>query len=235
MKILFDNKIIGSTITSTNENASYPAQNLCHIFDRVKYKATNINDVITVVFDENITADSFWFSYSNATAMEIKVYNNTSTLLETITADCTDSTGAEYFTSHSDVRTLVITASCAATADLQIGSFGCGVAETMPNPNALFATALESGSSASASAEGQVAYQYIEPRKSYAFIFDGVSRSEYHDIVQKFIDVDGGHIWADITESAHDVYQPLYCISSSIKSPSRDDAVSFQLSITEAR
>lgn len=235
MKVLFNNLVKDATITALSENANYPAENLASQFLKLKYKSTGIDDTITVTFDDSVTADCFFYSYTNATSMTIKLYSSGSVLLDTITVDCTYSSGSEYFTSQNSVRWFTIEAACPATEDLYIGGIGFGVSTDFPYPTANFAKQIIDNSESDTSTDGQVANQYIEPLTSYTMSFYGVERSEYHSIFSLFKSVGSGHIWIDIAESNHAVYQPLYCITKTLENPSRDETISFKCTFMEAR
>jgi hypothetical protein len=234
MKILFENKAVGSTITSDNENANYPAQNLDHVFQRVKYKSNTFEDEIVLMLDEDASVNSFWYGFSNATDMTVKLYSSSSVLLDTITVDCTETSGAEFFTAQT-IRWIEIVVSCEVTEDLYIGGVAIGLSKDVPAPLATFEKSTESSSSKGRSAEGQVSFQYTEPLLKFNLNFDAVGRSEYWEFFQDMYEVDGGHIWIDITPDSHDVYPPIYCTTETIQSPARDDSVSYRVTFTEAR
>lgn len=235
MKVLFYNNVKDATITALDANANYPASNIKSQFLKLKYKANGISDTLTFMLPDTISANCFFYSYSNASSMTLKVYSASSTLLETISVDCTYQSGSAFFTLHTNARWFTIQASCPATEDLYIGGVGFGNAITFPYPSASFAKYLINKSEADSSDDGQISVAYIRPLESYSLSFYGVPRSEYHDIIEEFKSVGIGHIWIDISEENHSVYQPLYCTSKMIESPSRDETISFKITILEAR
>lgn len=237
MKIIFNNEIKNSTITAAAPNANYPASNLSHVFAKVKYKGLGYSDVITVVFDDNIEASGFMYTYTNATSMVVQVYSNSSVLLETLNIDCTYNSGASYFTKHTDVRRLVITIASDVAQDIYLGGIAIGVAFEFPYPIANFDKGLLDGSSKSISNDGQTSYHYMKPLLKYSLAFQAVNRTSlYHLIVDQFLDVGSGHIWVDISDLNHTLYQPLYCTTQLIENPTRSrNRVSFTLTLTEAR
>lgn len=237
MKILFDNKAKAGIITSLNESANFPATNLVHPFAWFKYKSLTQSDTITVTLPDNVSADCFFYTYSNATSMVLRVYSNTSTLLETVTVDCTHDSGSAYFTQHDNARYFTLTVSCPASEDLYIGSIGFGLSTDFPYPLANFEKDLIDLSSKEVSDGGQVSHHYSRPLVEYKLSFNRVKRdSLFHDIIAQFMGVGAGYIWADITETNHAFYQPLYCTTKIIENPTRDRyLVSFKLTLTEAR
>jgi hypothetical protein len=237
VKILFDNKAKGAAFSALNESSAFPASNLVHPFARYKYKALTPTDTITVTLPDNVSASCFFYTYSNATSMTLRVYSHTSALLETVSIDCTHDSGSAFFTRHDNARSFTLTVACDAAEDLYIGSIGFGLATDFPYPLANFEKDLIDLSSKEVSDGGQVSYHYSKPLTSYSLTFNRVKRdSVFHGIITQFLGVGSGYIWADITETNHEYYQPMYCTTKLVESPSRDRyLVSFKLTLTEAR
>lgn len=237
MRILFNNEVKNATITALTPNSNYSAPNLQSQFLRLKYKSLGISDTITVQFADNISANSFFYGYSNAVSMTIKIYSNASVLLETVAVDCTHDNGSAFFTRHDNVRYFTIEATSIATEDLYIGGIGFGISIDFPKPTATFDISLIDKAGKSNSGEGQTSYRYIEPIKKYDLSFEKVKRiPTFHDIVELFRDVGSGHIWIDITEQDHSVYKPMYCTTELYDKPNSEmHLVSFSINFTEAR
>ena len=236
MKVLFDNRLKESTITGLYQNDNFPVENLDHMFLYKKYKSTTYVDTITITFDDVETINSIFYGYSNVATMEVKLYNSSNTLLATKTVDCTYSSSSLFFTAIPLVRKLVVTVSCPVTDDFYMGGFAAGNSVTFPDPLAVFEKQLVDKSIKESSIAGQVSYNAIKPLVSYSLAYRGVQREDYHtDIVDQFLIAGSGHIWVDITEDNHAMYQPLYCTSGMAESPARDYEVSFNINLLEAR
>lgn len=236
MKVLFLNELKDATITALAPNANYPASNLNHVFAKLKYKGVGYSDTITATLTDNVTANCFFYTYTNAESMTVRVYSGSSVLLETLTVDCSYSSGAEFFDSHTDVRWIEIDVASSVAEDVYLGGIAIGDALDFPLPNATFDKQLDDNSNKTESTDGQVSHAYIEPLTGYSLQFTNVNRSDYHEIIERFKTVGAGHIWVDITEENHAVYQPLYCTSNLVESPAREKKqVNFKLSLTEAR
>jgi len=236
MKALFVNEIKQATITALAPNENYPASNLAHVFAKVKYKGVGYSDTITATLPDNVSASAFFYTYTNATSMTVRIYSGSSVLLETLTVDCTYDSGAEYFTLHTDVRWIEIDVAAPVSEDVYLGGIALGIATTMPYPSSKFDIQLQDNAGKSDSSDGQVAHHYIKPLLEYELNFTGVPRLTFHSIVELFEEVGSGHIWVDITEDNHAVYKPLYCTTNLTEGPSRiDNGVSFKLKLLEAR
>lgn len=236
MKVLFINELKDATITALAPNENYPASNLIHVFAKVKYKGVGYSDTITATLPDNVSASCFFYTYTNATSMTVRVYSGSSVLLETLTVDCTYDSGAEYFDLHTDVRWIEIDIASAVSEDVYLGGIALGVATTMPYPSSKFEIQLQDNSGKSESADGQVSHHYIKPLREYELNFSGVPKLTYHAIVELFEAVGSGHIWADITELSHATYKPLYCTTGLVESPTKNgSSASFKLRLLEAR
>jgi hypothetical protein len=237
MKNIFQNEIKDSVLTALSANANYPASNLSHVFAKLKYKGLGYSDTITATFPDNITASGFFYTYTNAVSMTLRLYSNESVLLDTLAIDCTYSSGSVYFDTYTNVRWIELDIASSVSEDVYLGGIALGEAFVFPYPLADFDKGLTDNSGKTTSTDGQTSYHYVKPLLEYPLSFEGVSRDAlYHSVVEQFITVGSGHIWVDITEENHDAYQPLYCTTSLIESPDSDmHIVSFKLTLTEAR
>lgn len=235
MKVLFTNHILDATIAADTPNTNYPASNIQSQFLEKKFKSAGRSDVITITLPDTASGNCFWYGYSNVDYMQVAFYSSSSMLVGSQTLNCTYSSGSIFFTSLPNVRTIVVTAQSPANEDLYIGGLGFGTAFDFPYPSASFAREIFSNETKETSDYGQTSVRYIKPLDRYSLQFLGVQRSEYHDIISAFKDIGSGHLWLDISEDNHAAYQPLYCTSKMIESPSRDETISFKITFTEAR
>jgi hypothetical protein len=237
MRILTDKLARTATITSEGENVSYPASNLAHPYATVKYKARSYLDLITFMFPAPVSVDCIFFTYSNAEDMEIRLYKSDSSLLRTVTVDCTNDSGATYFDKTDLVRWIEVEASTSVSNDLRIGSIEFGVAKQFYYPLADFVPELISQSTREESDGGQVSFQYIEPRIIYKLKYTNVAKEDYIlSTLETFRTIDRGYLWADVTEENHTLYKPIYCVSNLLEGGERkNDRISFNITLTEAR
>lgn len=236
MKILFDNRVKESTLSATNQNDNYPAENVIHQFLQKKFKSLTYSSVVTISFDDEENINSLFYGYSNMSACSAALYNSSNVLLDTVSVDCTYETGSVFFDTVESVRKIVLTVTCPVTSDLYIGGIAAGLSVDFPKPTASFEKTLTDNSSKETSTHGQVAYSRIKPLVGYALEYSAVERETFHqDVIDNFTKSGIGHIWVDITEENHSLYQPLYCTSNAVESPSRDYIVSFSINLLEAR
>lgn len=236
MRVLFANEIKNATITALAPNANYPASNIASVFAKQKYKGVGYSDTITATLPDNVSASCFFYTYTNAESMTVRVYSNASVLLETLTVDCTYSSGSAYFDLHTDVRWIEIDIASSVSEDVYLGSIALGTYIQFPYPLASFDDELQDNSKSTTSSDGQVSQIYIEPLRQYSLQFTDTKRDDYHEIIGEFKKVGTSHIWVDITELNHAAYQPLYCTSTMADSPSRmKNLVSFKIKLLEAR
>lgn len=236
MKVLKTNEVKNATISALTPNPNFPASNLSHVFAKLKYKGEGYSDTITVMFPDNVKASGFFYTFSNASSITVRLYSNASDLLDTVTVDCTYQSGAEYFDEYDNVRWIEIDIASPVAEDVYLGGIAFGEVINFPLPLISFGKSLKDNSSKTESSDGQTSYHYIKPLLSYVLPFSHVVREEYHELVEFFEEVGGGHIWVDITEEDHSVYQPLYCTSNLIEFSGREEFyITFKITLMEAR
>lgn len=235
MRILFDNKVKGATISAATPNSNYSAENLKSQFLRLKFKSLGVSDIITINFEYEEAVNSFYYGYSNASAMTVKLYSSASVLLKTVEVDCTHENGSAFFEQLNNVRWITVEASCPVTEDLYIGGMACGVSYQLDDPLAALVQTLDNLSASSISGEGQVSNRFIEPLKKYQAQFFEVDKSRYYEVLEQFKAIGTGHVWVDFTENNHTYNVPMYATTKMIESAKKDRDVSFNIDFTEAR
>ena len=236
MKVIFKNEVKTATITALAPNANYPASNISNVFAKLKYKGLGYSDTITVSFPDNVKASGFFYTYSNAVSMTVRLYSNESVLLDTLTVDCTYDSGSVFFDEVDNLRWAEIDIASSVSEDVYLGGIAIGEAVDFPLPLINFGKAPIDKSNKTESKDCQVSHQYIRPQMSYVLPFSHVVRDEYHELIDFFLLVGSGHIWVDITEENHAVYPPLYCTSNLIEFSNRDEFyMTFKITLLEAR
>lgn len=236
MKILFDNKVVGSTITSLNENANYPAENLSDEMLWKRYQAIRDTDTITILFDLSLSIDCFFYSYNNVSTMVVKFYDIYDTLLYTETISTVYDSDAIYFTEVEDVSYIKIDVTTSYT-NAYCGGMAFGLSEDFGNVFSVWEDIPIDNSIVNDSDSFQSLQNYTEPADGYNFSFYDLTNDEklYFQDLYKSKGI-GGKIWADPFEDNHDYMTPLYATIRSVIAPIKNGRrFNISLKIREAR
>lgn len=84
MKVLFQDLINDSTITSLNASANYPVGNIRSEFIRTRYQSTTSSDTITIILDETKDINCVGLAWINATKIIVTVSSFATSYAETI-------------------------------------------------------------------------------------------------------------------------------------------------------
>lgn len=236
MKILLDNKVIDSTITSNLQNENYPAQNLANQFLRKRYQAVGITDLITITFDLSISTTSFYYSYNNLSSMVVRFYDFYDLLLHTENITEVFEEDAIYFTQVDDVSYMTIEVTT-SFSDAYLGGVAVGIPTDFGNVFAAWEDDPLDNSVVTDSDSGQSLQNYEEPLSSYNFEFRDKTNAEKLT-EQNLIKAKGkgGKIWADPFEDNHVYMVPFYgTIRSMIVPVKNGRRFDYTLRLREAR
>jgi len=150
MRVLYDRI---NTISATNENASFPDDNMLTPYQGQLFKSTNTTSVITInsVTTAGVNGNAFYIGNTNATEGSYSLYDDTNTLVETVSFDVDNrdslidiitGTKRQGFIEHWQLFgtyqpaafKLVITLTTTA-ATLYVGIIRTGLADHFTNPN----------------------------------------------------------------------------------------------------
>lgn len=212
MKLLTDNKLLGSTVTSTSASANYPARNLIDPFLRLRYQTAEVADTIEFDLSDDATFDSFFVGYTgNLTGIEVEFLSGDN--VQDVAMFNIHVTGdgdtrvfepgvIKYFgdgpTNHWDdyVSGRVFASrhfnplanidrvriNITGTGPIYIGGVGGGTAIDMPPATAAWRDEYEDNSVVTRSPGGQVQQQYVEPYDAFTFSFDKILFADYYQI-----------------------------------------------------
>jgi len=239
MKILWEGRIrdTGVAISSDNEVLNYPADNIRNTSLYKRLQASGIEDTILIELPETTDIDCFFFGYTNAESVIIKLYDSGDVLLHTETVLAPGYIEALYFTMvQADYITIELEADSDATA-VYLGGVDYGLVQNMPDPLAEWPDDIIDNSAVSDSYHGQTLQNYIEPLMRYEWQFRNVERETALEIQDLYIEKGvGGHIWVDATEENHDFIHPIYAtIREPVKLQKDGRRYRFPLIIREAR
>ncbi len=210
MKVLFDNKVIDSTITSALQNENYPAHNLENQFLRKRYQAVGQSDTITIQFDLPISTTSFFYSYNNLSSMVVRFYDVYDNLLYTETINTVYPEDAKYFAEVADISYIEIDV-ITLNGNAYLGGVAVGIPEDYGNVFFQWVDDPIDNSVVTDTNSGQSLQNYEEPLEEYTFEFYDLTNE--NKLVKKALYKSkgiGGKIWADPFEDNHDYMVPFY-------------------------
>ncbi len=210
MRVLFDNLVVGATITTDEPNDNYPVTNLAHPFLRRKYQSVATPATITVTFADDSTVDCLFYGWHNLTSLIMRLYSSGDVLLDTITVSSPESgIGSEFFTAVASVAYAKV--EIAGTIPY-LGGLGIGQHYELPRPLADFEEGLEDRGTVVVSGAGQAQQLYVEPLKVRTYTIAGMDRDtrEEIDALMSAAGV-GRPLWLDAFHLDHDYEPPMYC------------------------
>jgi hypothetical protein len=234
--ILFDNLIDDSEITSLHASLNYPVENLQNSVLRKRYQCSEDVDTLTFIFsDSNSLVKDFWYAFTNAAYLQLRLYDHYGLLLHTITINYPD----------NDMETYHFTGVYAAYAELDIqgdegvylGGIGLGNAISFPDPEGKWNEPLTDNSIAVSSLGGQSKSEYIEPLRRYSFNFIDITREDLNYYIGLIKNLGKGKpVFMDLFENNHDFILPIYAKITAQPTPRKDGRnYEFDLPIEEAR
>jgi hypothetical protein len=196
MRVLFDNLVIASTLTTDEPNGDYPVTNLAHPFLRRKYQSVAATATITVTFKDDATVDCLFYGWHNLTSIVMRLYDSGDVLKDTVTVSSPESgVGSKYF-----------------TAVPSIAGLGIGEHYELPRPLADFEEGLDNRGAVVASRAGQAQHLYVEPLKVRAYTVAGMDRDTRSEIAALMKDAGVGRpLWLDAFHLNHNYEPPMYC------------------------
>ena len=237
MKILFDNLVIGSTLTSTNASNNYPPANLQDTSLIRRLQSSLDWDSVTIQLDETGSISDVFWGYTSAAQIVLRFYDYEGVLLYTHTITNPDSwIGHEAFPVVSGVDYVELYFD--GDLDVYLGGLGLGVAVTMPDPLASWRETPEDNSVVSESPHGQTNQDYIRPLRQLPFEFPAVMTREQTDTIEELVNGvgKGFPLWVDPFEDNHDFMKPIYAkITEAVPVTKDGRTYGFALSLKEAR
>jgi len=237
MKILFHNLIDDATLTGEHTSFNYPPENWqsTSIYKRVQ--SSLHYDTVTIVFENyDATISDFWYAFTNATLIIIRLYDYENGLIyEHRIDEPEEDIGHIWFTPIEDVDSMEIYYE--GPLGVYLGGIGVGQAYVMPDPEAAWAETDEDNSIVSESPYGQTNQDYVRPLRSYPFRFPDLSRNEMNEMQELIRRVGRGRpLWIDPFDLNHDFMKPLYGkITNALKADKNGRTYYFTLEIKEAR
>jgi hypothetical protein len=228
MILAYDNKLKGATITTTSENANYPLANIHDPWKRKVYRTVDgvISATISVNFGKDVTINSFFIAYHNATAIEVRFYDLADTLLDTWTITNNRA--------HGEVLAYKAEIELSAPVTLYVGTIFLG-SSLQYDKEADQDMPMNSTDVATFSSDYQVAGRRGSVLRSGTVSIPILSYLERESLEQAFINC--GLItpfFLDLWESSPTMFSPLYGVfTSSLSVTHRYDGDDVSFSFTE--
>ena len=228
MILAYDNELKDATITTTSENANYPLANIHDPWKRKVYRTADgvISATISVNFGKDVTINSFFIAYHNATAIEVRFYDISDTLLDTWTITNNRA--------HGEVLAYKAEIELSAPVTLYVGTIFLG-SSLQYDKEADQDMPMNSTDVATFSSDYQVAGRRGSVIRSGTVSIPILSYLEREALEQAFIDC--GLIvpfFMDLWESSPTMFSPLYGVfTSSLSVTHRYDGDDVSFSFTE--
>lgn len=138
MRILYPNLVTSDvTMTATNENASYPIENVYDVYLNKIYKASASTSTVVITWGADVTIDCLGFAYHNISEVVYTLKNSGGSTLETDTLTAAsdeiyDGDIIYLSASYSTARSLTLEFTGTANP-FYIGYIGAGEYIQMPN------------------------------------------------------------------------------------------------------
>ena len=234
MILLFEDKVANATFTSLNASLNYPAENLQNQILRKRYQSSIESDTITITFSGASTIKDFWYAFTNATSLELRLYSGLSVLLHTITISSPQAIDAYHFTA---VEASYAEIDIAGSTGVYLGGVGLGSGVTYPDPLNAWEENYIDNSVVATSRAGQTLQDYVEPLKVNNWTFREIDRDDMNSFKTLYKNKGiGKPLWVDLFEGNHDFLEPIYAsIGQPIVTTKNGRKYNFNINMREAR
>ena len=230
MRVLADNKALGSTISALHTDLNYPESNLKHEWLKKIWRSTANSDTLTFLFSSDQEIDCIYVGFTNATAITARMYSVTDTLLSTKVILA--STNGTAFTTVSGVRYIEI--ALAASSPVVMGNVGTGKTYTMPDPMNGVVKGFADNTKVMVSDDGQVLMNKKNWLRSVPLKFTVIDLDQYNTIYALLADIDRP-IWVDVYEETKNFINPIYGVVTMGKPSQSWKKWVFNIDVLEAR
>jgi hypothetical protein len=236
MIVLFDDKIKTAVITSVNASQNYPPENIQSNSLHKRTQSSTDNDTLTITLADYSVISDFWYAFTTATKIILRLYYYDGTLLhtETINNPRADIDHVE-FALIADV----------AYAELYyegpvigpyLGGAGFGVPIVFPDPLATWDETNGDNSIRSSNITGQSNQDYIRPLRNYEWTLPDVSSEGKTTLMDLYRGVGIGYpLWMDPFELNHDFCLPIYAKIKTFAPVKTGRMYNIKFSVEEAR
>lgn len=241
MRFLTTNLAKTATLSSTNESTNYPASNLAHQFLRFRWQPYGSGEnTVTALWSEDQTIDVVFLGYISSviTNIDLKFYDSSDVLLETLSAiDTSLGNGAYYLSQQrTNVRYMEIVATGAS--GYYIGGLGVGEYFQPNRQTSSHPFGNDDRSVVSATPWGNRLVNRIPALATTEFSWEGQLRSDWDTFLENVLDPVGigGTLWIDYYELDHSIKTPDYASLEDLSDSENDGyRYSWSVRLKEAR
>jgi len=211
MRLGAANKLEIATLTATNENLSFPIENIIDFYLELPFKATTDTSLITVITDDPCTVNYVAVGFHNISTMEMKFYNILDVLLETLNIPVEEDEFIYYFPSSiPDVKKIEITLTTGATILYVGGIFSCQYYEMPPLARDGLYNIDVRGSS-NQSGGGQSSGNRLRALRTFGTFFPIVTNAERKELEEIIARIGiAKPIFLDLFPDEHDSFPVIY-------------------------
>lgn len=236
MRILFDPIIrnYSGSITATNASINYNPNNIKHPFLKKRIQGSTTSQVITIPFDEDQSADCFFYGVHNLSALSAVFKDSGGSTIDTVVVSSIYDIGVEYFTQIDGIRSIELTITTASTY-VKLGGFEAGIFYQMPDFKNSWPKRIIDNSLAEESNGGQMTTDDITKRRAYVFDLVEITAAVSDEIITNY-NLNGKRpVYIDITEGDRTVFAPIYArIEKPLSQEKNNRRFSTQVEVMEA-
>lgn len=239
MRVLFENKVERSTVSSNNGSLNYPGSGIWHPFLKKKFKGQSSDDVLTIDLQEVSNLNCFFMGWHNVTSGSVVFFDSGLSPI----GSAIDLAGAlDLFVTYFDtiaVKRIVVTVHNSSGNQVYIGGIGSGVYVQMPiNMTSGFERAISDDTQIDESPGGQTSRNKAASLRIRSFTFPAMDATERDRVDVPVVALGiGKPIYVDIFEGDRSADAPFYAKVTEPRRITNPAAGRYDMSITfkEAR
>ena len=211
MRILADNLLRTADLSITNEDGSYPIENVYHRWKKLCFRSSGIESVLTATWGADQVIDSVGILYHDLTGLSIELYDAADTLLSTWTVNVDSQSNVSYHDKLTTVRKAVVTMSGVTGFYVGVLSLGRHIEILKKAPRQ--GLDLTTTAQRILSNDGQVSGRLGSVLRSFKVSLTDIDSDE-KDLIESVMYENQSitPVILDIWDESHDIQQPLYVV-----------------------
>jgi hypothetical protein len=215
MKILFDNILTDSIITSNSGSLNYPESNLYHRFLKKRWQSLIKSSIITIVFNSPKTINSIVFDYYNLSLLNYSILDTNDNILYSNNENNFNQTIMHYFNTINNAKKIIV--ECESNDILMIGNIFAGESIKFRNFSSDYIFGYDEKSNVVSSIDSQYSVQRIDPVKTFEITIPQCTELEKSFIMNLYYNKGiGSPFYIDFFEMNRTIQSPIYAVFSNI-------------------